>query len=260
MKKLFAIIALALFISGPQAARAESCSEMFQKTNWNSITAGIYGNYIFYKTKIHQPNIYFFQQAMRQCMQDLHESLQGGELDWQDAALTRFKNLMAIALVGLYEMNARAATENFTDQALEIVANLRGAYAAMREKDIFAAPETDFMRGFRKLEESGVVAKTCADELVSKKFLAGKSVIQLEYVKSNDNIQHALFASSEGNHNCSWIGNCIRMSGNRIKCGGTLGSQGGFEAREKNGSLIISDQTIDAQCGYPAMAGVYEER
>ena len=25
-----------------------------------------------------------------------------GELDWRDAALTRFKNLVAIALVGLY--------------------------------------------------------------------------------------------------------------------------------------------------------------
>lgn len=260
MKKLFAILVLALFIPGTQAARAESCSEMFAQTNWNSIAAGIYGNYIFYKTSMEKPNIYFFQQAMRQCMQDLHESLQGGELDWQDAALTRFKNLVAIALVGLYEMNTKAATENFTRQALEIVANLREAYAAMREKDIFAASETDFMRVFRKLEESGIVAKTCADELVSKKFLAGKSVIQIEHLKYNNNIQHALFASQAGSRGCAWIGNCIRMSGNRIKCDGTLGSQGGFEAWEKSGRLIISDQTIDAQCGYPAMAGVYEQR
>lgn len=260
MKRLFAILVLSLVILWPQSPKAESCSEMFARTNWNSIAAGIYGNYIFYKTSMDKPNIFFFQQAIRQCLGDLNEGLHGGELDWQDAALTRFKNLVAIALVGLYEMNARAATGNFTSQALEIVANLREAYAAMREKDIFSASETDFMRGFRKLEASGIIAKTCANELASRKFLAGKSAIQLEYVKFNDNIQHALFASKAGARGCSWAGNCVRMSGSRIKCNGTLGSQGGFEAVEKNGRLVISDQNLDAQCGYPAMAGVYELR
>ena len=121
----------------------------------------------------------------------------------------------------------------------------------MREKDIFSASETDFMRGFRS-GASGIVAKTCANELASRKFLAGKSAIQLEYVKFNDNIQHALLPLKEaGARGCSWAGNCVRMSGSRIKCNGTLGSQGGFEAVGKNGRLVISDQNLDAQCGYP---------
>lgn len=245
---------------GARTARAESCSEMFAQTNWNSIAAGIYGNYIFYKTSMQKPNIHFFEQAMRECMHDLHESLHAGELDWQDAALVRFKNLIAIALVGLYEMNRNAATENFTSQALEIVANLREAYAAMREKDIFSASETDFIRGFRKLEESGIVANTCAQALVSQKFHAGKSALQIEYIKYNNNIQHALFMGRAGDQTCEWAGNCIRMAGNRIKCEGTPGNAGGFEGLEKNGSLVIYNQNIDSQCGFSAMAGVYNER
>lgn len=257
MKKIIFIV-MSAFLTLPFGIRAESSAEMFANANWNLIAGGIYGNYIFYRTSLTAPNIDYFRAAMGECVKELNASLQAGELDWQDAAMTNFKNLVALAQVGLYEMNRYAAEYNFTDEALKLVDVLRAAYASMREKGLFTASEADFMREFRKLEESGIVARTCEDETVAATYKNASSTLQLEYVKTNNNVQHALFAAREGNQSCEWSGNCIRMEGGRIACRGSQGAAGAFEAAiEENGSLTVISQSLDAQCGFAAMGATY---
>lgn len=257
MKKIIPI-ALAAFLALPLGARAESSAEMFANTNWNLIAAGVYDNYIFYKTSLDAPNIDYFRAAMKECVNELNTSLQAGELDWQDAAMTNFKNLVAIAQVGLYEMNRYVAEENITDEALQLADILRSAYASMREKGLFSASEADFMRDFRKLEESGIVARTCANETVIANYKNASSTLQFEYVKTNNNVQHALFSARAGNQSCEWTGDCIRMEGGKIACRGSQGAAGTFEAAiDENGRLTILSQTVDGQCGFAALGPSY---
>lgn len=259
MKRIFAFFMLGLICLGPQSLNAATCSELFGQTNWNYIASGIYGNYIFYKTDTNGPNIYYFQQAMRQCDGDLQQSLRAGGADDRELALLHFKNLVAIALVGLAEMNKYAAVENFNASARNIMDNLRDAFQSMRAKNILTGSESDFIRNFRNLEESGMIAATCAETVKTRCFHANNSIMQIEYVKNNDNIQHALFSARNGKKTCQWSGNCIRMSDKRLKCDGILGSHGGFVGVDENDSLVIHDQDIDGQCGFSAMAGVYKE-
>lgn len=259
MKKIILIV-MAAFLALPFGCGAETSAEMFANTNWNLIAGGIYSNYIFYRTSLDAPNIDYFQTAMNECVNELNASLQAGELDWQDAAMTNFKNLVAIAQVGLYEMNRYAAEYNFTDQALKLVDVLRSAYASMREKGLFGASEAEFMREFRKLEESGLVARTCADATVLVNYKNDNSTLQFEYVKANNNAQHALFAAQQGNQSCSWTGDCIRMEGARISCKGSQGAAGGFEAAiGEDGSLTVISQSVDGQCGFAAMGDAYSK-
>lgn len=259
MKRILAVFLLGLICLGCQPGKAAAFSGLFGQTDWDSLAAGIYGNYIFYKTDMQKPNIYYFQQAMRQCDGDLRESLRDGGADGREMALLRFKNLVAIALVGLAEMNKYAAVDNFNAPARDIMDNLRDAFQAMRAKNILSGSESDFVRGFRNLEESGMVAAICAEAVKTQSFHAHDSVLQIEYLKYNENIQHALFFASNGKKTCSWAGNCFRLSGNRLKCDGILGSHGGFTGIDENGSLVIHEQDISRQCGFSAMAGVYRE-
>lgn len=256
MKKILTLL-LAVFLAIPSAARAQSCAEMFADTDWNLLAANVYGDYIFYRTSMHAPNIEYFRAAMRECVNDLNASLQAGELDWQQAALTRFKNLIAIAQVGLYEMNRYVAEYNFTKDALSVADTLRSAYASMREKGLFDVSADEFMRDFRKLEESGQIAATCRSAATVINYQASGSVIQLEYVRDNDNLQHALFSGSAGNQSCEWSGDCVRMAGGRIGCQGSQGAAGTFEAVIRDGNLTVLSQSVDGQCGFAAMAVHY---